>query len=426
MRKLIVLFLLFVRISACCAQQADSLVLNYFSTDRWQDLRRLYEQKSDSMSKESKELSIAMLHTAFDTPTSALKPLKKLLKHSVEVDADTRAYLAFSQADCLHRMKENHKAAKLLKQYLSKNRSEISEKVILNYTEMANFYEDQANEGEVTLEATDIPKISFLLEDVGFDEYRSKVVIVNGSIDGKSVRFLIDSGSSNNVLSRELVDKLHLPISANSISIEGSGTSSSKYTFAKEVKLGNIHLNHLPFIISDLEQSSVDKHSNIAQFDAIIGLQLFQLLGKTIFDFDKKVITTDYQDDGTSIPNLSYSNTHNMIFLEYEHKGYKLSAIPDMGAQTSILGDSYRRNIPKSSLAKELELSYIGYGSEVKETKALQLPYFELEVSGVRSKIPRVLAYQEERFQDLLGMDYFSRFHKVIFNLRKMTLRVVP
>ncbi len=349
--------------------------------------------------------------------------------YSLHIQAQTDkwnmlAYYAFSYADSLHLSSKDNKASKQLYKAIKTMQDSISPEVYKSYKQMADLYRLQAKEGKIKLKKYgDEIKIPILLDSVGYGDYRTVQVFINGSIKGKNIRILFDSGSSNNVITPQLCQELGLKDTHLHLDIQGTDTASNGVTFADELLLGNIKLQHLPFLIDSLNTEDVDKESGIAQYDAIIGLPLLRILGKTTIDFDKHLITSDDISDGNVEPNLIYRNLRNMYYLEYEHGGKKLTAIPDFGAVTSVLGESYNENYPDTLSLPTDSMSFLGYGGE-KQTAITAMSNYDITIAGYHKIIPSILAIRQDGFDDLLGMDYFSKFHRVIFNLRNNTLRV--
>lgn len=106
----------------------------------------------------------------------------------------------------------------------------------------------------------------------------SHTMKVRGSIEGKGIIFLIDSGATHNFVAEELCNKLNLPtedIAEYSV-IVGDGYSVRKKQRCKDV----------PFQIQGLRAALTFYHFPLREVDLVLGIEGLKSLGEVKVDWD--------------------------------------------------------------------------------------------------------------------------------------------
>ena len=104
-------------------------------------------------------------------------------------------------------------------------------------------------------------KSDMLLDPSTYDEFSISTLdnklITYGQVAGKKLAFLIDTGAESNVLDSRLPDKIFEQVTISSrILLSGSGTKKVEalYGNIKNVKMGNIEIQGLPILVTNLEK----------------------------------------------------------------------------------------------------------------------------------------------------------------------------
>lgn len=409
------------------AQGKDSLVLSLIDDSRWFDLRRLYRSESSEWNDYTRRYADAMIGNAF-LQKGSYKKMKRLLKDK-RTDDETQLWLSYLLASNLSRRGKNSKAASLLEKWLKQKQEVFGKEVLAGYAAYWQYYKTIGrNKSMHYVRPYGGVEIPFQVDTVRQHDMQSVVMLIEGEINGERVRFIFDTGAAMNVVSQELADRLNLTKTGVSMPVRGSKDLEEALVIAREMSVGNVVFGHVPFIVSNLP----DMNSNIGyshKINAIVGVPMMLALSRLDIDFKARRIRVGTEAGAPSEhiePNLCFDSQTGGLRMEYEHEGKHYMCMPDFGAPWSMFGKHFFEGNKEKIIRLPTDtISYWGIGG-IQNIRQHSLHDFILTIGGLRCKMPEVRIVEDRNFTDLLGMDVFQWFSKVIFDLDNMRLQVIP
>ena len=270
-------------------------------------------------------------------------------------------------------------------------------------------------------------EIHFDIDSVGPKGSRGVALRIPGELNGTSLTFTLDTGASVNVISTHFAKALGLMAEEDSVSVKGVADGMGHRAIADELSIGNITFAHVPFLIIDAEtgDAAIDQH--LRHLRAVLGRPLLEALGKLTFDFERHNITCPERlkkQKRTKKSNLRIED--NVLMLQAQSDDDTLSLIPDFGATHSNLGAEYFERHPEiAETGDSAVVYYAGVGGLVRQTE-YRLHDFPLLIDGRKCPMHQITTNPSGTYESRLGMDFFSRQRRVVLDLRRWRLSIVP
>jgi hypothetical protein len=283
--------------------------------------------------------------------------------------------------------------------------------------------------------------IYFWLDSVGPPRSRSVAMRVGGELGRRRTEFTIDTGASINVLSPQTAERLGLTDGngnrngnsrpgepRDSIHVEGMGSTTGRRIVADSLRIGNALFLHVPFIILDPTTGDERTDRYLAHLHAILGRPLLEVLGTTTFDFERQRITAPRRpkrkQKRTRRSNLSIDD--NCLVLTLPQHNDTLRLMTDFGATHSTLGPDYfmRHKEEITACYPHPDTVYFGGIGGITAVAEYKMSGFLLRIGRTTLSIPSVSVSPSPVYEPRLGLDFFSRLHRVTFDLRRWRLKV--
>jgi predicted aspartyl protease len=268
----------------------------------------------------------------------------------------------------------------------------------------------------ITAQQEPTVRLSTTSVEIPFRLCNGFLIVVEGRIGNlNGLKFILDTGTSTNILDRRIADKLSLPRYPNRVVNYGKTVGVESATIP-DVQFGNVQATDKNMLIADL-----DKFSDFARdADAVIGVDLLQLNNLT-FDYNtRRVIFSpiDHMIQGAHMGPAPLSFTVNV-----QVQGHRVCLILDTGLSGVLLfEDRIRGHVP--GLRMEPGVKKVTIGRRM-NAKLATLPEMRL---GPTVMDGRVLLMQGPPRNMLEGVDGYigiTPFHttRVALDFASKTIR---
>lgn len=257
MRKLLLSVSFIVPSLICFAQTIDERIANAMNTSDWFALDSIYNTTpKDSINPFLEVFSRGLIGNRLNRPDVSVPAFEELLNtYSADLGLSNLLNSAVMLSIDYSKLGENTKAASVLtsvldatKQYLDSAAIDGMQLYIDRYSALSAYkpYTISIN-GSQGL-------IPFHISPVGNPEKESVLMkLDNSTINGINADITFDTGAGVNIISDSLAQKFGLiPLEAYN-NVRGIGTQKAQYAIASEIKLGNITIKDVPFVIVDFE-----------------------------------------------------------------------------------------------------------------------------------------------------------------------------
>ena len=275
--------------------------------------------------------------------------------------------------------------------------------------------------------------IPFDLDTIRVKGKSNYAIMMKGKVNGKPLKILFDSGAGVNVVSEETAYKFGIKKLNVSASAFGFGQVQGKYAVADRIELGNMCIENVPFHLFTIT-SGVDSIDNkyMSHLDMILGIDFMNLFDELQIDFRKSQIRVPYivsETEHYEVQNLC-GGTRETFIVEAAINGELFNVGIDTGAVGTILENRYYQRFKDyiDTTCESDTLRQAGAGG-IKIEKAYKLKKVNMGINGVFSKFPELMVSTEpnehEKYYATIGMDYITRFSKIIINIKNRFMRLV-
>ena len=278
-------------------------------------------------------------------------------------------------------------------------------------------------------------EMHFDLDPIGQEADGGLVLRLPGTLNGRRMTYMLDTGASANVISPDYAASLGLRPLVDSVTVEGVGSTIGQMVIADSIELGNLILRQVPFCVVDVSTGRPEYDRYLRHLRAILGRPLLEELGKTTIDFEHHQLTAPRKpkkkQKRTRRSNLAVVD--NVLLLTVNDS---LRLIPDFGATHSTLQKS---DITFSSQGETTEgggslsfqgetlhadtVHYAGVGGVVTVVE-YTLHDFPIRIDKKNFHLPSITVSSSASYESRLGMDFFTRQRRVVFDLRRWRLTV--
>ena len=257
---------------------------------------------------------------------------------------------------------------------------------------------------------------------------RDKAKLLNFPVEvgGTRMDFVFDTGANLSTITASTASKLRLKIIEAAVSVGSSSDIkvNSKLGVATELKLGNITLRNVVFLVLD-DKSLFFPQVNY-QINGIIGFPIIEAIGSVTIARDD-VLTTGYGQPSASEPNMALEELKPLV--QATVGGEKMIFLLDSGAITSTFYPAFfkarEKEIVKTATRRKIHLGGAG-GS--KEVQAYFVKNLEMTIGGKTARLVKAEVITEavnddsREFYGNLGQDVIKQFDKMTLDLKNMQL----
>lgn len=300
----------------------------------------------DSISPFLEIYSRCLIGNRFNRPDVSIPAFQELL-NTQSLDLGNLVASAHMFGMDLSREGYNAEAASMIRsildqtsQYLEPDATELLAASANRYAALADYKPYQ-----IVFPEKDAASVPFAIVPVGPKDKESVLLHLRGSsINGIEADITFDTGAGTNVISREMADRYNLiPLEGTTLTVTGIGASDGYVAIAKTLKVGDIVVRDVPFIVVSMSSNNAEADQYIDCFNIVVGSELMLQLKDLTLDFDSGqiIIPTKAPSRTDATPNMCFSNGMNLLTKGAVHNMSYLMNIDSGDASFGSLSSNY-------------------------------------------------------------------------------------
>lgn len=301
------------------AQSVDDRIANAMNTSDYFGLYdTYYNAPKDSINPFLEVFSRCLIGNRLNDPNISIPAFEELFKtQSKNLDLNLRLQSAVMYSMDLSRIGRNEEAYDVLSSALSSAYQAVDSTRLAPYADMAAQYKALTKYSPYQIsidgERGIIPFDTIRVGNNKIQQYLMQ--ITDAQINGINSKITFDTGAGVNVINDSLAQAYGLEFLDANVAAMGVESSAGRYAIAKELKMGNITVNDIPFYVIDIRShhEKADKYTNV--FELIVGGELMLQLKDVTLDFDVNEIQVPKiaQKSSDVSPNMCFSSGKNLL-----------------------------------------------------------------------------------------------------------------
>lgn len=433
MKKLILISTLVLSCFVAKAQSVDERIGTAMNTSDFFGLHDIYySTPKDSINPFLEVFSRCLIGNRFNRPDISIPSFDELLKTQAEMlDLNLLLQSSAMYSMDLSRVGKNEDAYNFLSIALSSAYQMVDSTSLKPYANMAAQYKSLTQYSPYQISITgDMGIVPFDTIPTGKQGSKQYLMqITEARINDNPVKITFDTGAGVNVITDSLARAYGLEFLDADVAATGVASSAGRYAVAKELVLGNIKVNDVPFYVIDIRSHNdeADKYIDVLEF--IVGSELMLQLKDVTLDFDAKEIQVPAVAAAPTneCPNMCFSSDMNLI-TQTEVNGQpqimKLdSGDAGFGRLNKFFFDANKEYLTTNCESDTVNMAGVGGVWSVLCYK-LSNASFSLGGNSVTVPVFDVQTEQHGNYmeEDNLGIRSMMLFRKVRFNLVDMIL----
>ena len=253
-------------------------------------------------------------------------------------------------------------------------------------------------------------------------------VVAEGQINNTPAEMLIDTGSTNTLMTRFAVDKRAIPLEPTMHTYTGVGGGTRLYMAAvKQFQVGPINTEY-----GHGQLQVVDEMGKRPEHDAVVGANFLMemdvelnLAEKQLKFFSPKNCENTflgYWDKAALSVPLMFEVHYKRPIVEVELNGIKMRALLDTGATGSFVStEGASRAGVKPDTADGAGRETYGFGKKIVKMHDATFKTFSLGSETIQNAHLEILEHKSDGFDVILGTD-FMRAHRILFAVSQMKM----
>lgn len=319
MRKLVLALLAgWVSLTAG-ALTIDERIGNAMNAADWFALDSIYKAApKDSIHPFLEVFARCLTGNRLNRPDVSIPAFKELL-NSQSLDLGNLVSSTHMFGMDLSRQGMNAEAASMINSVVDQTRQYLDPATIDGLTASANRYAALARYNPYMIDMPESPeaRVPFTIVPVGPKDKNSVLMhLLDSSINGRDADITFDTGAGANMISSEMAAKYDLtPLDGTRITVAGVDRREGCIAMANEIKLGDITIRDVPFVVVDLSSGNDEADKYIGCFNIVVGSELMLRLKDLTIDFTNRriVVPATAPQRGDATPNLCFSNGMNLL-----------------------------------------------------------------------------------------------------------------
>lgn len=295
MRK-IALLIISLPLMAFSQSSYDVKIAEAMNASDWFALDSIYEEApKDSISEFLEVYSRCMLGHSFNRTDVSIPAFAELLNaQSANLDVRSLISAAIMYGMDLSRVGANGEAAQMLTAVRDALKPHVKADALRSVGQFATLYSalSRYQTYQIAFADSTTGVIPFSIERIAPGEKKTDLIRLRGSvINGIGADIVFDTGAGTNLITDSLAARYGLiPLDAP-LDIAGFGMRTGHYALAKELKIGNITVSNVPFMVVSMLSGDAEADQYLRHLGVIVGAELMLQLKDLTFDFLKHEIT---------------------------------------------------------------------------------------------------------------------------------------
>lgn len=391
-----------------------------------------YNTPKDSINPFLEVFSRCIIGNRFNRPDISIPAFDELFKtQSDNLDLNLLLSSSVMFSMDLSRVGKNEEAYNLLSAVLSSACRMVDSVRLAPYADRAEQYKSLTKYSPYQISIVGdkgiIPFDTVRVGKTGSQQYLMQ--ITEARINGNPVKITFDTGAGVNVITDSLARAYGLEFLDANVTATGVASSAGRYAIAKELVLGNVKVNDVPFYVIDIRSHNeeADKYIDVLEF--IVGSELMLQLKDVTLDFSNKEIQVPAVAEVPSNvrPNMCFSSAMNLM-TRSEINSQILMMKLDSGDACFGRLNKYFFDANKEYLASHCKsdtVNMAGVGG-VWSVLCYKLPDATMTLGGNSVIVPSFDVQTEQHGnymeENNLGIRSMMLFRKIRFNLVDMIL----
>lgn len=301
------------------SQSIDEKIGNAMNASDWFALDSLYSATpKDSIQPFLEIFSRCLIGNRLNRTDVSIPAFQELL-NSQQLDLGNLVSSVLMFGMDLSREGYNTQAASMINSIVAQTKQYLDSATVDVLTASANYYSALAGYKPYQIEfpKNDEAVMPFSIVPVGPKEKESVLMhLTNSTINGIEADITFDTGAGTNVVSHEMAEKYDLiPLEGTKITVAGVSKSDGYIAIAKELKLGNIIVKDVPFVVASFSSHNEEADKYIDCFNIVIGSELMLRLKDLTLDFstNRIVVPKEAAPRKNIAPNMCFSSGMNLL-----------------------------------------------------------------------------------------------------------------
>ena len=287
------------------------------------------------------------------------------------------------------------------------------------------------NPYQIEFENDAVGRVPFTIKQVGPEDKGNVMMFLSESkINEKDADIIFDTGAGVNIISEAIAAKYNLIPLNTSLSVTGVKSVSGQYAIAKELKLGNITVKDVPFLVLPMSSKNKKLDQYFSEIEIIVGCELMVQLKDFTLDFENNeiVIPAVPPVKSEEKPNMYISSTMNLdAMVNIQDTPVNVCIDTGNASYGNLNYDFFRKHkdyVLSHSTKGIFRIAGIG---GVNKAKSYSTSGMSLTLGSNTVTTPRldVIVGKKAKIKNRLGLKSLMLFGKIRFNMIDFVLSTV-
>lgn len=301
------------------SQSIDQRIGNAIKEADWFALDSIYsEAPKDSIDSFLETYSRCIIGNRLNRPDVSIPAFQELL-NTPQLDLDVLIPSVHMFGMDLSRQGYNAEAATMIRAIVEQTEEYLDSTSLDAFYSSAIRYEALAQYTPYQIELTQNEKafVPFSVVPVGPKEKDNvHIHLKNSSINGIEATITFDTGAGVNMMSPKMAKKYNLiSLEGSKITVDGFGKSEGYFAIAKEIRLGNITVRDVPFVVASFSSHNDEADMYFESFNIVLGSELMLQLKDLTLDFSSNqiIVSKEIPMRTDVAPNMCFSSGMNLL-----------------------------------------------------------------------------------------------------------------
>ena len=319
LRKILSAILCCIISGTAYSQSIDEKIGSAMNASDWFALDSLYSvTPKDSIHPFLEVFSRCLIGNRLNRTDISIPAFQELLnKHSLDVSNLVSSVYMYGMD--LSREGYNAEAASMIRAIVDQTKQYLDSASVKGWTVTAAHYDALAEYKpyQISFPHNSSVAIPFSIVPVGPKDKGSMLMhLCNSSINGQPADITFDTGAGMNMISPEMAEKYGLTALDDAQQLVfGVGQRMGSVAIAKELKLGDLVVRDVPFVVVSLSSGNEEADQYTECFNIVVGSELMLQLKDLTIDFEKRQIEIPANAPVSSDakPNMCFSSGMNLL-----------------------------------------------------------------------------------------------------------------